>query len=289
LAEDSGVHDGAGWGGFTLGYAVTSSAEVDHLCRAAAAAGASITRAPVTKPFGYSGVFTDLDGHTWEVAWVKNVILHLDGNVRAPVVDWHELRALCHSLEGATETFPFGPDTSVFKAPNGKMFAVTSEHEDPLTVSLKVDPDEGEALRVTHASIVPGYHFNKRHWVTVTLGQDAPDRLVRELISGSTNLSAARAVCRRPRPTVDRHAGRDASASRLIHNAGPQRGQRAAPTLMQALGADSYLALRVAFGNGFPAFDPGKAAPVTRPRTASPTPTSRASAASTPAGSRLCC
>lgn len=82
LADDSGI-DAApdGWGGFTLGYAVGGAEEVDALCAEAAEAGATITRAPVEKPFGYSGVFADLDGHTWEIAWIQGLTLHPDGTV----------------------------------------------------------------------------------------------------------------------------------------------------------------------------------------------------------------
>jgi predicted DNA-binding protein (MmcQ/YjbR family) len=100
------------------------------------------------------------------------------------------LQTICLSLEGAEENFPFGPETSVFKAPNGKMFAITPLNELPLSVSVKVDPDEGEALRSTHESIVPGYHLNKRHWITITLGGDAPDSLVADLIRESYALVA---------------------------------------------------------------------------------------------------
>ena len=46
-----------------------------------AEAGASITRPPVEKPFGYSGVFADPDGHTWEVAYINGLTLHEDGTV----------------------------------------------------------------------------------------------------------------------------------------------------------------------------------------------------------------
>lgn len=82
LAEDSGVPEPpVAWGGFTLGYAVAGPAEVDELCAQAAAAGAEVTRAPVEKPFGYSGVFADPDGHTWEIAWIKGLTLHADGTV----------------------------------------------------------------------------------------------------------------------------------------------------------------------------------------------------------------
>ena len=82
LAADSGIEVVPdGWGGFTLGYAVDGPEAVDALCADATAAGATITRAPVEKPFGYSGVFADPDGHTWEIAWVKGLTRHADGTV----------------------------------------------------------------------------------------------------------------------------------------------------------------------------------------------------------------
>ncbi len=43
-----------------------------------------MTRAPVDKGFGYSGVFADPDGHTWEIAWIKALALHDDGTVALP-------------------------------------------------------------------------------------------------------------------------------------------------------------------------------------------------------------
>ena len=57
---------------------------VDAVCDDAAEAGATITRPPVEKPFGYSGVFADPDGHTWEVAYIQALVLHDDGTVAMP-------------------------------------------------------------------------------------------------------------------------------------------------------------------------------------------------------------
>lgn len=98
-----------------------------------------------------------------------------------------ELREHCLAFPGAEETFPFGPETSVFKV-GGKIFAISSLGSEPLGVSVKCDPEVGEGLRETHDSIVPGYHLNKRHWITVTLGRDAPDGQVRDLIEDSFDL-----------------------------------------------------------------------------------------------------
>ncbi len=69
LAADSGVDDRGGWGGVTLAHNVARPAEVDAILDAARAAGGSIRRTGADTPWGgYSGVFTDLDGHPWEVA-----------------------------------------------------------------------------------------------------------------------------------------------------------------------------------------------------------------------------
>lgn len=100
-----------------------------------------------------------------------------------------QLRRHCLSLAGAEETFPFGPETSVFKV-SGKMFALSALKRTPLTVSVKCEPEVGEQLRASYEEIEPGYHLNKRHWLTVTCGGAAPDELVRELVGGSYDLVA---------------------------------------------------------------------------------------------------
>ncbi|MFF8829520.1 MmcQ/YjbR family DNA-binding protein [Streptomyces sp. NPDC015131] len=100
------------------------------------------------------------------------------------------LRALCLSFNGAVEDFPFGPETSVFKV-EGKLFALSALDARPLTVNLKCDPEDAERLRAEHpGTIVPGYHMNKRHWNTVTVG-DLPERQVRELVEDSYDLVVA--------------------------------------------------------------------------------------------------
>jgi predicted DNA-binding protein (MmcQ/YjbR family) len=98
-----------------------------------------------------------------------------------------ELRAWCLEMPGAEETFPFRPHVSVFKVA-GKMFALTALRGTPLEISLKCDPALGEDLRASYDAIRPGYHLNKRHWITVTVGGDAPDRLVRDLVEDSHDL-----------------------------------------------------------------------------------------------------
>ncbi|MFD9775096.1 MULTISPECIES: MmcQ/YjbR family DNA-binding protein [Streptomyces] len=100
-----------------------------------------------------------------------------------------ELRSFCLEFNASAEEFPFGPETSVFKV-LGKMFALGALDGQPLTVSLKCDPDEALRLRKEHPAIVHGWHLNKRHWNTVTVSE-LPDRLVRELVEDSYDLVVA--------------------------------------------------------------------------------------------------
>src|SRR4026208_1465710 len=100
-----------------------------------------------------------------------------------------ELRDQCLSFPGAEETFPFGPETSVFKV-GGKMFALAQLKKRPLQVSAKCEPERGVQLRGTSAEREPGYPRNRRHGVTGTGGGAARDELVRELVAGSYELVA---------------------------------------------------------------------------------------------------
>jgi predicted DNA-binding protein (MmcQ/YjbR family) len=101
-----------------------------------------------------------------------------------------ELRAVCLALPGAVEEFPFGPETSVFKVA-GKIFALAALEADPLSVSLKCEPELAAQLRLDYPAIRPGYHLNKRHWNTVTVDGSLPERMVRELIEDSYDLIVA--------------------------------------------------------------------------------------------------
>jgi predicted DNA-binding protein (MmcQ/YjbR family) len=100
-----------------------------------------------------------------------------------------ELRDFCLSLEQASETFPFGEETSVFKVSgNDKIFALSAMDGVPLNVSLKVDPEDSISLRAEFPQITPGYHLNKKHWVTIDLSGGVPDDLVEDLLRGSHDL-----------------------------------------------------------------------------------------------------
>jgi predicted DNA-binding protein (MmcQ/YjbR family) len=99
------------------------------------------------------------------------------------------LLEFCLSLVQSEESFPFGEETSVFKTTgNNKVFAIADLNETPMRITLKVDPQDNDALCAEFPDIIPGYHMNKKHWITVVVGAGVPDDLVEDLIRGSHDL-----------------------------------------------------------------------------------------------------
>ena len=102
-------------------------------------------------------------------------------------MDGKALRRLCLGFTGAEETFPFGPETSVFKVA-GKIFTLSHLGGDPLRVSVKCEPPLAEELRAAHPAITPGYHLNKRHWNTIVIDGSLPEPMIADMIEDSYDL-----------------------------------------------------------------------------------------------------
>jgi predicted DNA-binding protein (MmcQ/YjbR family) len=92
------------------------------------------------------------------------------------------------SMPNARLDYPFDVKTAVYKAAYGKMFALAAEKSEPLRISLKCDPNLSELLREKYESVLPGYHLNKKHWITVILTGQLSDDEVRDLIRLSFEL-----------------------------------------------------------------------------------------------------
>lgn len=114
-------------------------------------------------------------------------------------IDAQRLRAAALALPGSYEEFPFGPVISVFKvkAPSsggvtwvGKIFALGDLDAEPLSISLKCDPDLAPALRDANPGITAGYHLNKRHWNTVDTSA-VEEQMVLEMLEDSYDLVVA--------------------------------------------------------------------------------------------------
>jgi len=85
-------------------------------------------------------------------------------------------RNYCLRKPGTTEEFPFDNETMVFKV-GGKMYALCNVDLFE-SINLKCDPEKAVELREKYASVLPGYHMNKKHWNTVILDGSIPDHLI---------------------------------------------------------------------------------------------------------------
>ena len=92
-------------------------------------------------------------------------------------------RYICN-LKGAATSYPFGPEVLVYKI-MGKMFALITEDENGCRENLKAQPSDVEVLVDEFTAISPGYHMNKRHWITVVLNADVPAGMIENLASQS--------------------------------------------------------------------------------------------------------
>ena len=104
-------------------------------------------------------------------------------------MDLEQLREYALSKPDVEETFPFGPDTLVYKI-DGKMFLLTGFDSIPLQFNVKCDPDLALELREQYAAIIPGWHMNKKHWNTVIIEGSISNKRLQELIDHSYQLVA---------------------------------------------------------------------------------------------------
>ena len=100
-----------------------------------------------------------------------------------------ELRDYTLSLKDATESFPFGEDTLVFKT-NDKIFLLVSLSSSPLQFNVKCDPEYAVELREQYSCILPGYHMNKKHWNTIIIDGSLTKAQLKQFIKESYLLVA---------------------------------------------------------------------------------------------------
>ncbi|KKM45648.1 MmcQ/YjbR family DNA-binding protein [Rathayibacter toxicus] len=116
-------------------------------------------------------------------------------------MDSDELARVLGEFPGAEAEFPFGPQTRVWKV-GSRIFALEMERHGRPVVSVKALPENVVHLVAGVAGIEPGYHLNKRHWVTVDTGGLVEDGLVVELVTESHAIVVAK-LPRRLRLALD--------------------------------------------------------------------------------------
>jgi predicted DNA-binding protein (MmcQ/YjbR family) len=97
-----------------------------------------------------------------------------------------DLRDYCLQKPGATEGFPFGEDTLVFKV-GEKLFLLTGLN-DGNRFNAKCDPERAIELRERYDEVTPGYHMNKKHWNTIYMDGKLTTKQLHEIIDDSYHL-----------------------------------------------------------------------------------------------------
>lgn len=94
------------------------------------------------------------------------------------------------TLGPVTYDTPFDEDTLVFRI-GGKLFLLTNfsdwESGEP-KCNIKAKPEDVLEYIATYSFVNPGYHMNKKHWITVQLNETKNLNLIKTWIANSYNL-----------------------------------------------------------------------------------------------------
>lgn len=72
--------------------------------------------------------------------------------------------------------------------PDRKAFLWIYERNGYINLNVKVDPERGYFWRSVYKSVIPGYHQNKKHWITVILDGTVPDEDIKAMIAESYDI-----------------------------------------------------------------------------------------------------
>ncbi|MFI8144836.1 MmcQ/YjbR family DNA-binding protein [Acinetobacter sp. ABJ_C5_2] len=91
------------------------------------------------------------------------------------------------NLPFSEQTHPFGPEYEVFKILE-KMFMLTVEVSGVKMINVKCDPYKSQEYQELYPFIIPGYHMNKKHWISITPHKNLTRDLLQDLIRDSYDL-----------------------------------------------------------------------------------------------------
>ena len=108
-----------------------------------------------------------------------------------------EFRDFCLSLDGVYEKMPFTCSKDGY-ARDVLCFYVGDKWFCFVNISvfdfccIKCSPDEGQQLQASYMGITPGWHMNKRHWISVYFNSDVEDGKIKELVRRSYGIVASK-------------------------------------------------------------------------------------------------
>lgn len=107
-----------------------------------------------------------------------------------------DFRTYCLSFEGVHDKMPFDKATSEYDK-NLLVFYVADKWFCFVNIdvfdfcNIKCHPEQIIGLQDTYEGIKPGYHMNKKHWISVYFNSDVPDKTIKELVKQSYDIVVA--------------------------------------------------------------------------------------------------
>lgn len=107
-----------------------------------------------------------------------------------------EFRAYCLSFKGVQEKMPFEKATSGYDR-NLLVFCVMDKWFCFVNIdvfdfcNIKCDPEQIKALLAGYEGVKPGYHMNKKHWISLYFDKDVPDKTIKEQVKQAYDLVVA--------------------------------------------------------------------------------------------------
>ncbi len=104
-----------------------------------------------------------------------------------------DFREFCLSFKGAHEKMPFGKAKSEYDR-NLLVFCVLDKWFCFVNIDvfdfcdIKCRTEQIEELQDRYEGIVPAYHMNKKHWISVRFDRDVPDKVIESLVRQSYEL-----------------------------------------------------------------------------------------------------
>ena len=106
-------------------------------------------------------------------------------------MDKEEIIKYCLTLEDTFKDCPFPNDSDSVTMKHGKnkkWFALIMNVNDKLYLNVKTDPNYSDILRNTYNYIIPAYHMNKEHWISVVLDGSVGDGKTLDFLDMSYDL-----------------------------------------------------------------------------------------------------
>lgn len=105
-------------------------------------------------------------------------------------------REVAAALDDVSDGRPFTAGLDVWKV-HGKVFLiVTDDDPDLQIITVKANPDRGDALRRDLGTVTAGRYLDKHHWISIGPGHGVTAELVEDLVQDSYDLAGDRATRR---------------------------------------------------------------------------------------------